>query len=107
MNGRKDDQDKADLSLLPPAALESVGQVLTWGAKKYEAENWRRVPGWRRRYLAAGLRHVFSYMRGKKSDPESKLPHLAHAACCFLFLLELEELDACQFCAAVEGCVHR
>ena len=31
---------------------------------------------------------LFRSGRGEDLDPESKLPHLAHAICCFLMLLE-------------------
>lgn len=88
--GRKFDSEKTRLDLLPFRALEKVGEVLTYGAKKYEPDNWRHVEGWRWRYLGAVLRHIFAWQRGERLDPESGLPHLAHAACCVLFLLELD-----------------
>jgi hypothetical protein len=89
MNGVKFDGDKVRLDLLPFTALESVGVVLTYGAKKYAPDNWRKVPGWRWRYMGAALRHLFASRRSF-DDPETGLPHLAHAACCVLFLLEQE-----------------
>lgn len=92
--GRKFDQMKPRLDLLPPVALEQIAQVLSYGAVKYEPENWRRVKGWRWRYTAALLRHLFAYMRRERLDPESGLHHLAHAGCCLLFLLEQEVLGA-------------
>jgi hypothetical protein len=88
--GRKDDAGKTELDLLPARALEEVGIVLTLGARKYAPNNWRKVPGWRRRYLAAALRHLFAWMRGEPRDPETGCPHLAHAACCILFMVERE-----------------
>ena len=30
---------------------------------------------------------------GEQLDPESKLPHLAHAVCCLLFILWFEETN--------------
>lgn len=86
--GRKDDNDKPRMDLLPFAALEGVAKVLTFGARKYGDDNWRDVTPFRSRYLAAALRHLAAYGRGEVLDPETKLPHLAHAACCLLFLLE-------------------
>lgn len=88
--GTKLDDGKSRVDLLPPNALLKVGQVLAYGAQKYAPENWRRVEGWRWRYTAAALRHLFAWMRGEQMDQESNLPHLAHAACCVLFLLDLE-----------------
>jgi hypothetical protein len=60
--------------------------VLDYGAKKYAPRNWELGMDWGR-MLAASLRHLFAWARGEDYDPESKLHHLAHAACCVLFLL--------------------
>ena len=87
--GIKHDHDKLRVELLPVGALESVAAVLTHGAKKYKDDNWQYVMP-RRRYYGAGLRHVWRRVRGEKLDKESGLPHLAHAACCILFLLSFE-----------------
>jgi hypothetical protein len=94
MEGSKYDKDKAMWGLLPPVATGSEVDVLTYGAKKYAPENWRKVKGWRWRYLDAAFRHLFAYMRGEFNDPESGLPHLAHVLCCVKFLLELEMTSA-------------
>lgn len=88
--GRKDDAGKPRWDLLPFAALGDVARVLEFGARKYAPDNWRLVEGWRWRYTRAGLGHLVAFARGEKLDPESGLPHLAHAACCVLFLLELD-----------------
>lgn len=86
--GRKDDGGKARTDLLPFDALDAVAQVLTYGANKYAARNWERGMAWGR-LLGAALRHLFEWARGNDFDPESKLPHLAHASCCCLMLLSL------------------
>ena len=88
--GRKDDAGKARYDLVPPYALEVIAKVLDYGASKYGAENWRKVENRRMRYFSAALRHLWAWRRGEHIDAESKLPHLAHAACCVLFLLEEE-----------------
>lgn len=93
MNGQKFDSAKNRLDLLPFAALEEVGKVLTFGAQKYADDNWKRLPNLRRRYLAAGLRHVFAWASGSRNDAETGLHHLAHAACCFFFVLETELVE--------------
>ena len=41
--GRKYDGEKPQLYLLPPKSITEVGKVLTFGAKKYDAHNWRKV----------------------------------------------------------------
>lgn len=89
--GDKFDQGKARYDLLPFKALEEVVLVLTFGANKYKADGWREVENWHSRYFAAALRHLVAYfLKQEKRDPESGLHHLAHAACCVLFMLELD-----------------
>ncbi len=89
-NGRKDDQSKNRFDLLPFAALEEIAKVLTFGARKYDDENWRKVPNLRRRYFGAFLRHATAWRLGELTDPETGCHHLAHAACCLLFILSEE-----------------
>ena len=88
--GVKFDTTKDRWDLLPIKATELEIKVLTHGAKKYAPENWRYVPDAKNRYYAALLRHIIAWRKGEILDPESKLPHLAHAKCCLSFLLELE-----------------
>jgi hypothetical protein len=88
--GAKHDHGKADMSLLSSIALLKVAQVMTFGKKKYSANNWRGGFVWTRP-LAACLRHVFAYLGGEDKDPETGISHLAHAVCCLLFVLEFEE----------------
>lgn len=88
--GVKYDKDKPRWGLLPWDGLAPVVDVLTYGAKKYAPDNWRKVPGWEWRYWDAAHRHLAAYGRGEKTDPETGLPHLAHAVCCLLFMLALE-----------------
>ena len=88
--GIKGDVAKPRWDLLPWEAAESIVAVLTYGAKKYAPDNWRRVDGGRWRYYGAALRHLVAWWRGERVDPESGLHHLAHAGCCVLFLLALD-----------------
>lgn len=84
----RDDSEKTQWHLMPWEAVEEINKVLEFGAKKYAAHNWQRGDGFSyTRVLNSLLRHVFSYMRGEDSDPESGLSHLAHAGCNVLFLL--------------------
>jgi hypothetical protein len=88
--GVKFDGGKPPLALLPTLALEAVGRVLAFGAKKYQAHNWRGGIQYSR-LAGATLRHVFAFLRGEDKDPETGESHLAHAACCVLFALEFVE----------------
>lgn len=85
--GRKDDGGKLPWDLLPWESTEAVVAVLRSGAGKYAADNWKHVPDARRRYFAAAIRHLVARWRGEVIDPEFGHPHLAHAACCVLFML--------------------
>jgi len=86
--GVKYDGGKPEYDLVPSLALEETVQVLTFGAKKYAPDNWKRVPDGKRRYFSAAMRHMWAWWRGEKLDPETGLNHLAHAMCCLMFLLE-------------------
>ena len=86
--GRKFDGGKLEYGLLPPLALEAVVEVLTFGAQKYDRDNWQVVPESKRRYYDALNRHIWAWKRGEQFDPESGLHHLSHAMCCLMFLYE-------------------
>ncbi len=88
--GRKDDQEKPDMDLLSPHAMEKIAQVMTYGKKKYGANNWRGGIAYSR-LLAAVMRHINSYRKGEFTDPETGLSHLSHASCGLMMLLEFEE----------------
>lgn len=93
LKGLKFDQDKPQMNLLlegMPHALEQIGEVLTFGARKYEAHSWQNVEDAEARYRAAQLRHAIAGAKGELVDSESELLHLAHEACDILFLLELK-----------------
>ena len=86
--GRKFDGGKPQYGLLPPMALRATVDVLTFGAEKYEPDNWKFVPDSKRRYFDALQRHLWQWKEGEQTDQESGLPHLAHAMCCLMFLYE-------------------
>lgn len=85
LTGTKHDQDKPMLNLLDAQALEGLAAVLTFGAKKYAADNWRGGIN-NSRLVASLLRHLFAIMRGEMVDPESGLPHIDHVGCNWMFL---------------------
>ncbi len=86
--GRKDDAEKPPLDLLPFDAIDGVGRVLAFGAKKYARHNWAQGMAWGR-LAAAALRHLGAWLHGEDFDAESGLSHLDHAACCVLMLSAL------------------
>lgn len=86
VTGRKDDGGKPPLGLLPRYSLEQIAAVLGFGAEKYGAHNWREDIAVQRN-LDAALRHIYAANEREDTDPESGLPHLAHAICCLMFAL--------------------
>ena len=88
--GSKFDQDKAPMDLLDRYALEQTAAVLAFGAKKYGRNNWRGGMA-HSRLIAAALRHTVAIADGEIVDPESGLPHAAHAMCCVMFLLWMQK----------------
>ena len=86
--GRKFDGGKLRYGLIPPLAQAEMVKVLTFGAEKYEPDNWKKVPESKTRYFDALERHVWAWKMGEQIDPESGIHHLAHAMCCLSFLYE-------------------
>jgi hypothetical protein len=91
--GKKYDSGKPRYSLLPATSLKEVVCVLTFGSVKYGDDNWMIVPNAKQRYTDALYRHIEDWRAGEIYDPESKLHHLAHAACCILFLIWFDLKD--------------
>lgn len=73
--------------LIPPLPLKQVARAYGFGAKKYGLRNWERGYSWRRSYDAL-QRHLTDFWGGEETDPESGLPHLAHAVFHCLALME-------------------
>ena len=63
--GVKYDQDKDRWDLLHYPQIEKLVKVLTLGAKKYDDNNWIKVPNAEQRYQAALMRHFTAYVKGE------------------------------------------
>lgn len=90
----KFDENKLKYSLIPPEVLEELAKVFTYGANKYEINNWKKVDN-KTRYVDALYRHMEAWRKGEKVDKESKLMHLSHAMTniAFLIYFELKEKE--------------
>lgn len=86
----KHDTNKPRLDLLPPEALIEIAHVLSYGADKYGAHNWRNGLNWSRLFAAA-LRHMMAWKMRESNDSETHRNHLAHACCCLMFLMVYEQ----------------
>lgn len=79
-SGARFNDGKVDLSLIPLVTLEDEARVWEYGKRKYAAWNWAKGMAWSIP-LACCLRHLLKWQMGEENDPESGLPHLAHAMC--------------------------
>lgn len=82
---------KLEWHYVPFDALEATVKVLNYGAKKYDKDNWRLVKNREEVYYDACMRHIFKWLAGETEDPETKLSHWAHVACCAWFMYEFEK----------------
>ena len=87
-NFTKYDDGKTDYSLIPPEVIEALADQLTYGAKKYSADNWKT--GSATRYYSALMRHLFEWRKGNNTDEEGR-SHLQAVLCNASFLYYLEE----------------
>ena len=88
VKGMKFDQDKLRYDLIPPEVKKWLAEVLTYGAKKYAPDNWKKIEV--ERYYAAMERHMVAYQLGEEKDPESGIHHLIHMMCNAMFICWLE-----------------
>jgi len=73
----KHSQGKLRTDLLPPEAIESIAEGLTYGASKYADRNWEL--GIKDDVIIGSiLRHLLAIMKGIEIDEESGLPHATH-----------------------------
>ena len=71
MQGKKFDQNKPRMSLLPKGALSAVIRVLEFGATKYQVDNWKHVPDAKVRYYDAMQRHIDAWWHGEQKDRQT------------------------------------
>lgn len=78
---------KQRVDLLPWPALDVIADVMTFGFEKYSERGYygMGLMG----LFAATIRHMTKWVLGEDADPESSLPHVAHAAANALMMLEL------------------
>jgi len=69
-----------------------IAEVMKHGARKYGSFNWREKSVSRVEYISAARRHLLALLDGEDNDPDSGLPHEAHAAGCMAVLLDAMSL---------------
>jgi len=83
--GVKADGLKLRYDLIPILCEKEVVKVLTYGANKYDDDNWKKVEP--ERYIGAIRRHLAQYQEGEILDSESGMHHLAHAISSLMFIM--------------------
>ena len=104
--GAKLDAGKNRLGLVAfgfARALQEVGKVGTYGAKKYSPNGWMEVPDGEARYTDAMMRHLMKEAEGEEVDPESQLMHAAQTCWNSLARLELMLRNAESHRKRVDG----
>jgi hypothetical protein len=88
--GVKYDVGKNRLDLIPPEVIFALGEILSFGAAKYDSRNWELGMDWGRVYGAL-QRHLWKWWNGENTDEETGKSHLWHAQCCLAFLITYEQ----------------
>jgi len=84
----KDDNNKLKIELVSIGILSELAKIRAYGIKKYDADSWRAID--KSRLYAALMRHIIAWREGEMYDKESKMPHLSHALCNMMFLMQKE-----------------
>ena len=84
----KADSGKLRYDLIPVEALKGIAEIFTYGARKYNDNNWLKSK-YPDRYYAAMMRHISEIRRGHFVDNESDLFHIDHALVCLIMYREL------------------
>ena len=70
-------EGKLQWSMIDFKSLEGMVRVLEMGAKKYSKDNWKLgMPV--TQVCESLMRHLFAYMSGEDTDPESGESHMSH-----------------------------
>jgi len=81
---------KLPLSLVPATAIALASLAHLDGALKYGTWNWRKAGVRASIYADAAKRHIDAWFNGEETDPDSGLPHLAHALACLNIIVDAE-----------------
>jgi hypothetical protein len=88
--GRKGQKNER-FDLIPPGPLRAIARAFGYGSSKYSPRNWEKGYDWSLSFGAL-QRHLWAFWSGEDTDPESGLPHLAHAAFHSLALMEFMDV---------------
>ena len=78
-------QGKMQWTMMDFKAMEPMIQVLMYGAKKYDRDNWKKACPKKLDLLDSLERHFVGLVAGESVDPESGLAHIGHLMCNAMF----------------------
>jgi hypothetical protein len=81
---------KLPLHLWPTTATALGSLGLLDGMLKYGRSNYRAIGVRASIYYDAASRHLNAWFEGEECDPDSGLPHLAHALACLAIIVDAE-----------------
>lgn len=81
-----DSTNKSGVDQIPAEIQLMIGDVFTYGEKKYARDNWKKGTHWHE-FIGSALRHIFKFSMGEWLDDESGHPHLVHAIVNCMFLI--------------------
>lgn len=84
---------KIPLHLWPTTATAMGCLGLLDGAGKYGRSNFRAIGVKASVYVDACKRHLDAWFEGEEADPDSGLPHLAHALACLAIIVDAKAAD--------------
>jgi hypothetical protein len=85
--------DKLPLHLWPTSATMMGCLALLDGMLKYGRSNFREAGVRASIYYDACNRHMNAWFEGEDTDPDSGLPHLAHALACIAVIVDAQAAD--------------
>ncbi len=81
---------KFPLHLWPATATALGSLAMLDGALKYGRSNFRAIGVRASIYVDAANRHLSAWFEGEELDPDSGVPHLAHALACLAILVDAQ-----------------
>jgi hypothetical protein len=90
-------EGKLEWTLMNADAMAPMIQVLMYGCKKYERNNWMKASPKRLSLMDSLQRHALKIIAGESIDPESGLPHIGHLMCNAMFYSYWEQKTNGQF----------
>lgn len=99
--------DKLPIHLWPETATSLGCLGLLDGMLKYGRTNWRAAGVRASIYVDALRRHLAAWWEGEDLDPDSGLPHLAHALACLAIIVDAQAAGRLNDDRAYAGAGYR